>query len=144
MTFKFLCVYVRVREKRKNEGNCIVVVVSADARKFLSVLVQLIVPEDGGTDDQSASKSSLKDRTGIAVPTVRFSLLDADETCEVVTALPGMAVQSGEMSRAGISDAENHTLDPFVAREYILVFGESTNWSDSSFLFVSTVLSRGA
>ena len=138
-----MCIRESERE-RKNEGNCIVVVVSADARKFLSVLVQLIVPEDGGTDDQSASKSSLKDRTGIAVPTVRFSLLDADETCEVVTTLPGMSVQSGEVLRAGISDAENHTLDPFVAREYILVFGVSTNWSDSSFLFVSTVLSRGA
>ena len=68
-----MCIRESERE-RKNEGNCIVVVVSADARKFLSVLVQLIVPEDGGTDDQSASKSSLKDRTGIAVPTVRFSL----------------------------------------------------------------------
>ena len=119
-------------------------VVSADAKKFLSVLVQLIVPEDGGADDQSVSKSSLRDRTGVAVPSVRFSLLDADETCELVTALPSKAVQPGEISRAGISDAESHTLDPFVAREYILVFGVSTNWSDSSFLSVSIVLSRGA
>ena len=89
----------------------------ADVGNYFSFIVQSVVPGEGESRGQSTSKLPPRSTSKSVTPTVRFSLVDIDGGCDVDAALPGTSAPSFGALQAVVSDAESHTLDPFVARE---------------------------
>ena len=83
-----------------------------------SVVVQLVIPGEGGSEEQSTSKQLSASTSKAAATAVRLDSADIDDECDVDATLPGTSAQSVGVLGAAVSDAAtSHTLDPFAARK---------------------------
>ena len=84
---------------------------------FVFVLVQLVIPGEDGSGKQSTSKQPLVLTSNAAATAVRFSFADSGDEGDADATLPGTSRQAIGQRKSIVSEAESHTLDPFVARK---------------------------
>ena len=67
---------------------------------------------------QSTSEQPTETVFHFGAPVIRFGVGDSDNEQDVTGALPCTSAQQIRVTPGGLSDAEGHALDPFVARNF--------------------------